>query len=121
MSSSLKSELWIQAQIRTCDVHFMQAVVVRRGDPDAGAIFLVLDHRQKGCDILAGARTIDGERAWIKAGVKTGISPGPDTDKRLSQQDADAYLKRQISRDPDIWILEIDDPNETYEPDAPII
>jgi len=32
----LKSEIWVKAQLRLCDVTFLPCVVARRGDADAG-------------------------------------------------------------------------------------
>lgn len=36
----LKSEIWVKAYIRRCAGEGVPAVVVRRGDEDAGVIFL---------------------------------------------------------------------------------
>ena len=39
----LKSSIWIQAQIRICSIDNLSTYVIKRGDPDAGAIFLHLN------------------------------------------------------------------------------
>lgn len=108
--ASLKSGLWVKAQIRLCDIRAMPAVVARRGDADAGAVYLKLIRRD-GCEVLVQGRDMDGRRAWRR----------PLGEKRVAESDADAYLARQSGYDPDLWILEIEDPDGAWEPDAPVL
>jgi hypothetical protein len=35
--------------------------------------------------------------------------------------DADTWLERQKGYDPDLWIIEIEDPGEQWDPTAPIL
>ena len=102
----LKTELWVKAQIRTCDVEMIPAVVVKRGDPDGGAVYLRLDRREEGCQLLSRTYGINGERIWH----------GPIGDGPLPPDKVDEYLRKQADFDPDFWVIEIDDPNRRYEP-----
>ena len=104
----LKSSLWVQAQLRLCDLAIIPLVVMRRGDPDAGAILIKLDRGRQGFMVLARGFSPDGRRAWIRA---TGDQP-------IAEADADAYLTRQIGFDPDVWVLAIEDTAGRYEPDG---
>lgn len=106
----LKSEIWVKAQLRYCDQAFLPAVVARRGDPDAGAVYLKLNRLDAGCEVLAPATGDDGRRGWVRA---TGETPVPE-DK------AEGYLARQADFDPDIWVLEIEDPKGLYRVDGPV-
>lgn len=108
--ASLKAGLWVKAQIRLCDLRAMPAVVARRGDADAGIVYLKLV-RDDGCDVLVQGRDVDGNRAWRRP---LGESP-------VAEHEADAYLHRQSDYDPDLWVLEIEDPRGHYEPDAPVL
>lgn len=36
----LKSEIWVKAQLRLCDIAFLPCVVARRGDADAGQVLV---------------------------------------------------------------------------------
>jgi hypothetical protein len=38
-----------------------------------------------------------------------------------SEKDADAYLARQAKYDPDVWVLEIEDPKAQFTLDGPIL
>lgn len=107
-SPRLKSSLWVQAQLRLCDQAVIPLVVMRRGDPDAGAILIKLDRGRDGFVVLARGFSAEGRRVWIRA---TGDQP-------VAEIDADAYLTRQIGFDPDVWVLAIEDAAGRYQPDG---
>ncbi|BBK37998.1 hypothetical protein STAQ_30760 [Allostella sp. ATCC 35155] len=106
MEPRLKSRLRVAAEIRRCDATGIAAAVLRRGDPDAGAILLKVNRFAAGCRIFTGGWGPDGERMW-----HAGTGPDP-----VPEADADAYVERQRDRDPDLWVVEIEDPHARYEP-----
>jgi hypothetical protein len=95
----LKTGLWVKATLRLCDQRALPAVLVRRGDPDAGAVLVKLSLRAAGCMIFAEARDAGGVPVWLAG---TGPEPVPEAA-------ADAYVARQVARDPDLWVIEIED------------
>ncbi len=109
--AALKAGVWIKAQIRMCDVNLMPAIVVRRGDPDAGVVLIKLNRLGDGVEVLSQVRTADGARAWMRG---TGEAP-------VGETEADAYIERQVKFDPDLWVLEIEDPQRRYRPDGEIV
>ena len=52
MTPRLKTALWVQAQVRLCDINLIPIVVTRKGDPDAGSILLKLMRREGRCMVL---------------------------------------------------------------------
>jgi GMP synthase (glutamine-hydrolysing) len=99
LEARLKTSLVIQAAVRLCALRAVPIAVTRRGDDDAGAILLKLNRRDLGFSVLAQTRSKNGESAWIRA---TG-------EALVDEQTADAYIARQIQRDPDLWVVEIED------------
>lgn len=99
----LKSEIWVKAYLRRCAYEGVDAVLVRRGDADAGAIYIKVS-RLDGTAVLfgpapSGLKGESEERRWqpcLRA-------------EAPAETDADAFLERQITFDPDIWIVSVDD------------
>ena len=107
----LKTDFWVRAQIRLCDIAFIPAVIGRKGDPDAGQVLIRRDLRNGICELFARTILDDGRRGWRRLG-------GPDA---IDRDAADSLVARETSFDPDLWVLEIDDPGRRYELDAPIV
>ncbi len=105
----LKAGVWVQARVRQCDLDGVPAVIVKRGDPDAGAILIKLNRMEAGCIVYSQFRDMDGATSWVAA---TGDQP-------VEEPAADDYIERQAGRDRDIWVLEIEDPRGLFvlEPD----
>lgn len=95
----VKVGLWVQAALRMGDIDGRPGTVVRRGDPDAGGILLVLRNRDQ-VSVLSQVRT-SAESAWMRA-------TGPDG---VDDATADAYIARQVKRDPDLWVVEFTAPD----------
>ena len=87
------------------------ATVARKGDEDAGALFIKINRFAHGCKVFSGITDLNGASAWMLA---TGTAPVPE-------RDADQYLARQAQYDPDLWIIEIEDPWDIFDFDEPIL
>lgn len=96
----LKAGVWVKMALRMGDRDGRPGVVVRRGDPDAGSVLVVLRGREGLC-VLSQTRTPEGALAWLRG---TGVAP-------VAEADADAYVARQLRYDPDLWVLEFDAPD----------
>lgn len=99
----LKSELWVKAYLRICANEFAPAVVLRRGQSDAGAIYIKVS-RLDGTALVFGPAPLGfdrdpDERVWSSCFAE----------ERISEAEADAYLNRQVEFDSDIWIIEVED------------
>jgi len=97
MSARLASGIWVSAYLTRLRLADIPAYVVAKGDATAGAVIVksaTLDGRarafQRSFDLITGAR------AWILLAEGTEV-------------DVDAALSRQRARDPDLWIIEVED------------
>ena len=96
----VKAKLWVQMALRMGDVDGRPGAVLRSGDADAGGVLVVLRGRE-GLSVLSQVRTGEGDVSWMRA-------TGPAA---VAQEIADAYVRRQVGRDPDIWVLEFEAPD----------
>jgi len=96
---NLKAEIWVKALIRRASVQNVPAMVVRRGQAEAGTIYVKVARLDGTADIYGPTWGEDGGRIWIRS-----VGSGP-----VPEGDADAYLARQEKFDPDFWVVEIED------------
>jgi hypothetical protein len=94
----LKTEIWIQALIRRAETSGAMAMVVSRGDRDAGGT-LIRINRLAGCSsLLSPVTALEGGRVWrVIAGPKT------------ADLEIEALIAKECKRDPDLWVVEIED------------
>ena len=107
----LKSKILVQAGTRLCSQRAIPAMVTRRGDPDAGAVYIKINGFERGCAVLSQIRMQDGRLAWLRATGEGTVSEG----------DADAYIERQEKVDPDLWVLEVEDRDGRNPFDDPVL
>ena len=91
---------WVRVIIRQCRELGFKIEVLREGEPDRGTVALCLDQLEAGCSVITQARDAEGRIFWIPV-----FGEG-----RVSRAKAQAYLDRAVTRDPDLWALEIEDP-----------
>jgi hypothetical protein len=96
----VKAGIWVAAALRLGLHDGKPGLVVRKGDADAGGVLVVL-HGRQGDMVLTQFRDSKGELAWMR-----GTGPEP-----VSTETADAYIKKQIAYDPDLWVIEFDAPD----------
>ena len=108
----LKTSLWAAALLRRWNQHAaVVATLVRRGDADAGTVLLKVNRLDGTATVLSQTVSADGNRAWLRG---TGATPVADAE-------AEAYIQRQRKRDPDLWVIEIEDRRGLFTPDEPVI
>ncbi|KAF0135432.1 DUF1491 family protein [Methylocystis sp. L43] len=102
----LRSDIFVSALIRRAEVQGAVAMLRRRGAAEAGAIFVKLDR-------------LDG-RAAVYGPAPQSEEPPEGVDRLfarvhagdwLDPAEAEQRLKREIMFDPDLWIVEIEDPD----------
>lgn len=89
----LKTGLWVRATLRRFNDGDNSAMVLHRGDEDAGAILIILEDRARNQIVLRE----DGS-SWIR-------TPLPNNET------LNDYIARQQRYDPDLWVLEFTIPD----------
>ena len=100
---SLISEVIITAFIKTARLNMLDAYMVRRGDSKSGEIFLRLNNL-RGQSKIYSYRKANIQNHWEVYGSDTWQEDSLINDK----------IKKIISIDSDIWILELEDKKGRY-------
>jgi len=95
----IPTELWVTAHLRQCTAKGIHHTVVHKGAPAAGTVMVKILMRDRLCKLLNQSRDMDGNMGWMD------MFDGAPADERK----ADEYITRTLKRDPDIWVIEIED------------
>lgn len=102
----LKTALWVAAYLRRCQVEGAFAVVRRRGAEEAGAVFVRVSRLDGTSDLYGPApqSAFESGRGADRT-FTASLAKQPASDAAV-----DAYLAREMKFDPDVWIVEVEDP-----------
>ncbi len=103
----LRSDVWVAAYLRRCGVEGQSAVLRRRGAAEAGAIFVKvdgLDGRSALYEPAPQSIAVQPERGVERTFIRAHEQEWIDT------ATADKRLEREVAFDPDLWIVEVEDP-----------
>lgn len=99
MEYRLKTALWVNAMLRLHDQAAIPMVILRKGDADAGGVLVKLDRRENGISLWSQARDPQGRLFWHR----------PHDADSLAEAECAERIARAIRRDPDLWVIEIED------------
>lgn len=97
MIARLASGLLVNALVRRVNAEGGSAMVLARGDADAGAILIVVMERGANPQLFERGMGPNGRMALLPSGPAEAL-----------EQDVLAYWQRRRSRDPDLWVVELD-------------
>ena len=98
-ATQLPAHLWITAKIRQLNQENTPAYILQKGEKNSGTLLVKVSKLNGSCCLYTQMRDLDGNLGWIHA-LKSDSPNDPE---------ADAYIARVKSRDPDVWIVEIED------------
>ncbi len=73
--------------------------VTARGDKIGGMVLQKISNMNGQCRLMGLQRDLLGQLVWINV----------LQDEIIEEREADAYIERATSRDPDLWVVEIED------------
>ncbi|ODA66864.1 hypothetical protein A7A08_02161 [Methyloligella halotolerans] len=99
----LKSELWVRAYMWRLEGEGVPTVIVRRGNTEAGAIYILINRLDRTVRLFgpapAGLAEAAGERSFVA------LFEG----RFVPEIDANERLMREAEFDPDLWVVEAED------------
>lgn len=98
MSARLASGIWVAAYLRRLQIEGVAAYVIARGDDTAGAVLVKL-------------ALMNGQaRAYMRGFDLTHDAHVWQVLTEGAEPDVDAAITRQRGFDPDLWVIEVEDP-----------
>jgi len=94
-SSRLPAKLEISGLARRIESEGGFATIVRRGDPESGALLLLVSSRGRHVACLERILGISGEYEWRRT--------GPQDSAEVAH-----FLAKRAQFDPDSWVMELD-------------
>ncbi|MFN4099736.1 MAG: DUF1491 family protein [Pararhodobacter sp.] len=97
MTPRLTAGFWVQAYLTRLRLADIPAFVVKKGDETAGAVLI----KQSPLDRTASLHQrqfdlMEDSRRWVEIA-------------RGDEAEVDALIARERSRDPDLWVIEVED------------
>lgn len=98
--SRLPVHLWVDAQLAPLNARGIFYYIHQKGEQNSGVVMVKLNGLKGQCRLLIQQRDFEGQLGWMNAMNKD----------HLDERDVDQYIQRAINRDPDMWVIEIEDP-----------
>lgn len=95
----LPVSIWIDAHLRRLNEIGQGYYILNKGSFAAGTVIVKINLLNGFSLLLTQIRDMDGNLGWMNA-LKQ---------ERVAETDADAYIRRAVDRDPDIWVIEVED------------
>ena len=95
----LPVHLWIDSHLRPLNDNGIFYYIQQKGEQNTGTILLKLNGLCGDCRLLIQQRGLDGVLGWTNALGK----------ELVEESEADSYIARCVSFDPDLWVIEIED------------
>lgn len=100
MEARLPTHVWVGALIRRVQAAGASAFVIQHGDEDRGDVLVKVARLDGTASAYIPGMGLSGERVFIDLASQD-IGP--------AEREVDAYIARACDRDPDLWVIEIED------------
>lgn len=107
----LKTSIAVQAILRRYDLEAISAYIRRKGDPDSGTVLLKIATGPNAARVLSQARDAEGRSGWLVLGREV----------PLDEAAAEAAIAAAIRRDPDVYVIEVEDPKGRVLVEGPLL
>lgn len=95
----LPTYLMMDAVTRQLNNQGISYYIAQRGDKMGGLLLVKISNMEGECRLLTQQRNLDGVLEWM----------GALREEITDEKSADEYISRACLRDPDLWVVEIED------------
>lgn len=95
----LPTKLWVDAHLKILTMAGTPYYIHNTGNYASGIVLVKINGLGEGCRLLQQQRNLEGEMGWMA------LFKG----EPVAETEADEYIRRAIDRDPDLWVIEIED------------
>lgn len=99
VNARLQTDIIVSAVIRECSRKSIPIYVLNKGEAESGTIIVKVVLGINKCILFNQMRDIDGNIVWMQV----------FEDESCTETEVDSYIKRAIDRDPDVWVVEVED------------
>ena len=100
----LRADFWVAAYLRRCNGAGASAVLQRRGNAEAGAVFILVDCLDGGVILLGPAPQSENAADGIDR-----VFARQHREPVIDAQTAQARLAKEIAFDSDLWVVAVED------------
>lgn len=103
MAARLRTDFWVAALRRRAEAGGAFVSVAKRGAEEAGAVFVIVDHRDGQFDLYGPApQSVFGDDAPTDR-LFSRLAQG------VTEEAARLRMAQEVNFDPDLWLLDIED------------
>jgi len=95
----IPTHLWVSAVTRRSNRDGVSVLLCRRGEASRGSLLLKMNRLDGTLEVLVQQRGLNGRLGWMSALDGRPVTP----------DEAEAYIARALKRDPDLWVIEVED------------
>lgn len=96
----IPTALWVEGHLRRLNAEGVPYYITQKGAYAGGLVLLKINTLTDGCLLLTQQRDFETNKlGWANALEQ----------EQVAESDADAYIRRATQRDPDLWVIEVED------------
>lgn len=99
-SPRMPTYLWVEAKVRELSMQGIGVYVAQKGEKNDGTVLLKLSDMAGKSKLLVQQRDLDGALEWVNVLAED----------IMEEARADEYIERSMARDPDQWVIEVENP-----------
>lgn len=97
----IPTHLWVESKLRELSSQGVGVYITHKGEKMGGLVLLKVTNMAGQCKLLTQQRDLDGVMGWANV----------FDEDIIEESRADDYIGRAQSRDPDQWVIEVEDLN----------